>query len=857
VNTPPGHLGGERSPIASTVPDLSETLADESENPRDARHKRLLSKAAYRARRFADSAFREAERQRVRVWRRKNPDKARAHKRAARSANYHRPFVAVDAEGQAYPGADIVYDGVRYPRHDTYLWGAAADDGRPPAWLLEAETHGLNKLPLNAAKILDWMLCLPDQFGPAVFVMFSFGYDITQILKHLPYEKAWQIEKRETYSDRKDQRRRIGHSPVLWKGYAISYVKGKSLDLWRLADPERPYRGKKLHTSAHVRIYDVFGFFQSSFSAVVKSMVDSGRAIKEEADFIAEMKEKRDQFANEEIEQIKAYTTLELRLLARMMGDLRSGFEDMGLHLRHWHGAGAAASALIESQKLKMHYGSDIAASNISPQQTAAHHAYYGGRIELLRQGYVEDRVLHVLDVASAYPAAMVEFPSLAGGEWGRKPGTEFQIGSLGELRAAVEVASCVSMFKIRFQFPTYERHHADARKALFISFYPLPYRDKRGGILFPASGYGWYTRDDVLAAIAWLERFVPDFPQSTSKQRRMTAFEIEEAWTFQSGHEGRANERPFDFVRDRFVERRQIKEAADRAGRYDIREKAIKLSLNSIYGKLAQSVGGDGDAPSVANPYYAAATTAYCRLRLIEAALVDPHAIVFFATDGIVSTRPLDGLTRVRKHGEVVELGDWEYFEADSGLFVMPGVYTYGKVVYDETGARTIEPVTKIRGGDAKKYGAKLKANQWLVENVLAAWRTPFDPHKPAQFPRIVAPYQKYITAGNALASRHRWKLAGRWTARPGEPGAGTREINVHSVGNKRELIPDEVCWPDYVSVQGHEARRCNGLIRTLPALNNDRALSRPRMPEWLDERIGEKVDDQEEQEELRAGFE
>jgi hypothetical protein len=221
------------------------------------------------------------------------------------------------------------------------------------------------------------------------------------------------------------------------------------------------------------------------------------------------------------------------------------------------------------------------------------------------------------------------------------------------------------------------------------------------------------------------------------------------------------------------------------------------------------------------------------------------------------VSTRPLNGLARVRKKGDVVDLGDWEYCEADSGLFVMPGVYTYGKVEYDQTGTRTIKPVTKIRGGDAKKYAAKVKANQWLIENVLAAWRTPFDPHKPEQFPRIVAPYQKYITAGNALASRHRWKLAGRWTARPGEAGAGTREINVHSVGNKRELIPDETCWPDYVSVPGREARRCHELIRTVPALNNDPTLSRPRMPEWLDERIGDKVEEQEEQEEMRAGFE
>jgi len=140
------------------------------------------------------------------------------------------------------------------------------------------------------------------------------------------------------------------------------------------------------------------------------------------------------------------------------------------------------------------------------------------------------------------------------------------------------------------------------------------------------------------------------------------------------------------------------------------------------------------------------------CRRRLIEAALLDPHAILSFATDGIVSTKPLVGLARVRNQGDVVDLGDWEYSEADSGLFVLPGVYTYGKIEYDKAGSRTIKPVTKLRGGDAKKYAAQVKVNQWLIENVLAAWRKPFDPRKPDQFPRIVAPYEKYITVGSAL---------------------------------------------------------------------------------------------------------
>jgi hypothetical protein len=146
LNTPPDHPGGERSPIASTVPGLNETLPDESKpaaSPEstpadvrcDARQKRLLSKAAYRARCSRDPTFRESECQRARERRRKYPDEARLQKKKARAKNYHRSFVAIDAEGQNYPGADVVYDGVRYPRHDTYVWGTASDDGRTPSWL--------------------------------------------------------------------------------------------------------------------------------------------------------------------------------------------------------------------------------------------------------------------------------------------------------------------------------------------------------------------------------------------------------------------------------------------------------------------------------------------------------------------------------------------------------------------------------------------------------------------------------------------------------------------------------------------------------------------------------------------------
>ena len=288
-----------------------------------------------------------------------------------------------------------------------------------------------------------------------------------------------------------------------------------------------------------------------------------------------------------------------------------------------------------------------------------------------------------------------------------------------------------------------------------------------------------------------------------------------------------------------------------DRSRPHDIREKAIKLTINSVYGQLARSVGTIGRVPFAANPYYAAAITAHIRRRLMEAALLNPHAIVFFATDGIVATEELPGLSRVRRDGDDIDLGDWEYYEADSGLFVMSGVYTYGKVKTDKNGVPTIEPVSKLRGADPKKYTREMAASAWLIRETLSVWRLPAD--QAGESANILSAYKKYITAGNALASPRRWKLAGRWSPPPGEPEASARVINVSDPGGKRRLLPHE---PDWRSTKDRPANRCNGLIRTAAAWNDDSALSRPRMPDWLDADREAATLDQEEQAAIACGF-
>src|SRR3984957_20436193 len=74
-----------------------------------------------------------------------------------------------------------------------------------------------------------------------------------------------------------------------------------------------------------------------------------------------------------------------------------------------------------------------------------------------------------------------------------------------------------------------------------------------------------------------------------------------------------------------------------------DARGHNLKVSYNSAYGKLAQSVGRKGHPPKFASPWLAGAITAPTRRLALEAALKDPYAVIRFATDAVQSKRSLD----------------------------------------------------------------------------------------------------------------------------------------------------------------------------------------------------------------------
>ena len=745
------------------------------------------------------------------------PDRANARDRLLCEQELSRPIIALDAEGGDFPGADEYHmsgeDRVRFPRHETYLWcaSAMADQnaiaGRvvdtPQVALVHPDTNGVDKHPLHAEQIVDWLLTLPEKFGGAmntyrgkvksapVFVLFGSSYDLTMILKDMPLDKAYEIIKR--------KKRGQQDGPELhwtrWRGFVFNYVPGKWIEIKRLRDPskENPYVTQYGQTvinpktgslildtvGSGIKIYEAFGYFQTAFADVVDKMVQRDAATEYEQTLIMEMKATRGHFANETIEKIREYCFAECRLLAQEMTGLRKMIFELGLRPTDWHGPGATVTDLYKRKKMRAHFGDDISASGGEPgsRQEWARHAFAGARIEALKQGYAKSspsinlgdktgvldfnkynealarwrnggsayndpiKFLGVYDISSAYPSAMVQLPSLssATGYWIELRRDDFNGKSLTDLRRMIESHSIVSLYEIRFDFPVIAKRYPSL-PSVKTPMFPLFYRTKTGGILFPNKGLGRYNREDALAAISYIEKFYPRWPKRDEHEGQPIIVDIKHAHIWVET----AHVRPFAFLSEYYEQRKEIKKSEV----YNIMEMVQKLILNTVYGKTAQSRGREGKIPPTYNPFYAAAITANCRRRVLEAALIDPSSIVQFATDGIVTTRPLHGnhlgsksLDRVRDTtiGDDVCLGDWEFGVADGGIFVGSGIYVYWKVGFEADGSPKIDkkikaktgelvqekkPVEKLRGGSPKKYPTNDKGEPWLVAATLPLWR-------------------------------------------------------------------------------------------------------------------------------------
>lgn len=434
-------------------------------------------------------------------------------------------------------------------------------------------------------------------------VIFAGNYDFTMILRRLPNDTIAEILNRRARAYT-DDNGRTSFRPVRWNGYRIEYMPHKQLAVG--------YEGYPM-----VEIHDVFRFFQSSFLLAIKRWAVCTEG---EYELIRAGKERRSD-ADVLSDESEAYNALECDVLARLMTRFDDTCRKVGLSAWPYEGPGALAASAYSIYVQQPHRRRrEEGKPPQPPAEMPAADAYYGGRFETTAVGPIGASV-HEYDIISAYPHAQSALPCVWHSRW---------------VHEDMGPAAKVRLGHVRWHL----KGHTGTGRELGrnVALAPFPVRRRDGSVVFPQSGQGRYWSYEWAGPIAGYELHVDD------------------VWSLAPD----CDCTPYAWIRNLFLARANYKARGEEGPSY-----ILKYAYNSLYGKLAQSIG---TAPWQ-NLAYAGMITSMCRAQLYRAAMQAPDSVLMLATDAVYSTAPLD-----LDIGQ--GLGQWEHVEYDDMCIVRPGIY-------------------------------------------------------------------------------------------------------------------------------------------------------------------------------------
>ncbi len=479
--------------------------------------------------------------------------------------------------------------------------------------------------------------------------------------------------------------------------YCIIFRPGKWLSISRTEAGYDSRTNPSAKTT--IRIYDCFTFFGCSFVRACRDILgDSAELRRVEAG-----KAQRKSFIWDDFDEVLDYWQTEIALLERLLGKFRELVYSAGLPIREWHGPGALASYVMKEKKIQEHKSKEL-----PPEvETASRIAYAGGRFELFKVGRREGPI-YSFDINSAYPFAIAQLPSLSMGKWVHRKEPK-SVGRFGVYRIRLRTA-------------------AGFDKAPG----PLFHRDERHNISYPWIVEGWYWSPEAYLVSA------------------MQDVEIVEGWEWIPN----TDEMPFAWVKDMYLQRKEWKRQGIQA------QMALKLCMNSLYGKMAQRVGWDekrNRIPPWHQLEWAGWVTSYTRAKLYRVMTNIPWSdLIGVETDGIYTSCPPERLGITSND----ELGGWKINEYDEILYIQSGLYALRAGNKWTTKYRGLDN-DSLSVGDMQRYlDMECGANkQW----------TPII-GKTTRFVGLGAALSTETTA--PLKSRHcRWEVTER-AIMPGEKG-------------------------------------------------------------------------------------
>lgn len=420
-----------------------------------------------------------------------------------------------------------------------------------------------------------------------------------------------------------------------------------------------------------VKICDTFGFFQTSFVKALKAYLPD-HPLMVQLDIIEKGKQERKHFTFAKIQMIETYWRVEIALMKALIEKLRELLYSVNLKIKNWHGPGALANYAYQREGVRKHKSQCSEAI-----YDAARFAYAGGRFERFYIGRFNGGWSY--DLNSAYPWAISRLPSLTEGEWRWNPNPS-RIVEFG-------------VYNIRMRGNPLSQKPA-----------PLFHRDSAGNMSYPWVTEGWYWSPEA---------------QSVFYSKDV---EILGGWEYVGW-----KTRPFRFVEEIYRERREMKIANIAA------QMALKLLLNSLYGKQAQRVGWErtGGAPKWHQLEWAGYVTSATRARLYQLMSRIPRGeyLIAVETDGLYTTaNPIQlGVS------DSLDLGGWEIKKFQEILYVQSGMYAIQTV---KDGWKT-----KYRGLDDGSITPDiLKNHLQILQPNLDIW------------PKLIGPTTRFVGYRQAL---------------------------------------------------------------------------------------------------------
>ena len=517
---------------------------------------------------------------------------------------------------------------------------------------------------LSDANGLDWERVfgfLYSQFstGGYVYGGFYLSYDFTQWLRSLPEERARMLL---TPAGRAKRKRRNMDGEF----YFPMYVGEWEVDILGMRRLKIRPKGE----SRWMYICDSGPFFQCSFLKAIDPRNWQDPIVSdEEYSRVRQGKEHRSE-AVLDADMIE-YQRLEVEIWSRLMNALEAGLRKLGIKLtpRQWFGPGQVAQAWLDNTQAPTR-DELKAIPGITPFLDAARATYYGGWFEIFAHGIIPGKS-YEYDINSAYPHIISQLPCLRHGRFSHGMGRPVvPDGSLCIVRGTARTTAA----------PAGENWDYPGSNPVGA----MLHRDSHGRIYRPlaTTGFFWYSELQAAERAGCIRRI-----------------EYDEWWLYEPCD----CPPPLAAIADLYYQRQQV-------GKKTVLGIAIKLLINSVYGKFAQSVG----SPKFGNAVYASLITAGCRTMILDAIATHPNGVndvLMVATDGVYFLHPHTGL---RLSGK---LGDWEEGHHDNLSLFKPGMY------WDDAARKRINdggaPEFKSRGINPKDFAPVIGE----VDDAFRAW--------------------------------------------------------------------------------------------------------------------------------------